>query len=103
MGRKPPTGTSPRLCPNDVPPVRPLQASLLERLLMELPAELIAEAYRLAAERLEMTPEKLALLIVHAVNPAEVLMEREEALLRGLYPKTLTSMKANGEVPRVLP
>lgn len=76
--------------------------AVLERLLQELPADLVAQAYELAAKRLEMTPEKLSLLIVHVVNPVEVLMEREEALLRGLSEKTMKAMKDRGEVPRVL-
>lgn len=51
------------------------------------------KAKRLAAERLGMTDEKVALLIVKAINPYEVLTQTEESVLRGVTAKTLRGLK----------
>lgn len=50
------------------------------------------KAKRLAAERLGMTDEKVALLIVKAINPYEVLTQEEESVLRGVTAKTLRGL-----------
>jgi hypothetical protein len=65
-----------------------------------IPAALRDEAMRLAVARLELTPEKLALLIVRAVNPDECIEQGEEATLRGLRRETLKGYKDGGEYPR---
>ncbi|MEY2561832.1 MAG: hypothetical protein QOH88_25 [Verrucomicrobiota bacterium] len=57
------------------------------------------KARQLAAARLRMTDEKVALLIVKAINPFEILTNQEEAILRGVTRNTITSMKAAREIP----
>jgi hypothetical protein len=59
------------------------------------------KALQLAAERLSMTDEKVALLIVKAINPHEHLTIEEQALLRGVSRKTLGKMIANKETGHV--
>jgi hypothetical protein len=59
------------------------------------------KAKRLAAKRLGMTDEKVALLIVKAVNPYMLLTQEEESLLRGVTPKTLRGLKQRNELPLV--
>lgn len=59
------------------------------------------KAKRLAAERLGMTDEKVALLIVKAINPYEVLTNQEEAILRGVTRNTISSMKTAKELPPI--
>lgn len=53
------------------------------------------KAKRIAAARLGMTDEKVALLIVKAINPYEVLTQTEESVLRGVTAKTLRGLKRN--------
>ena len=60
------------------------------------------EALAIARERLALTPEKLALLIVRAVAPDELIGETEESRLRGCSPVTLRAMKERGDVRRVV-
>lgn len=59
------------------------------------------KAKRLAAERLGMTDEKVALLIVKAINPYEILTNQEEAILRGVTRNTISSMKTARELPPI--
>lgn len=59
------------------------------------------KALKLAAERLEMTDEKVALLIAKAVNPHLILTQEEEALLRGVTPKTLSGYWRDKLWPRI--
>lgn len=59
------------------------------------------KAKRLAAERLGMTDEKVALLIVKAINPYEVLTNQEEAIIRGVTRNTISSMKNAKELPPI--
>jgi len=42
--------------------------------------------------------EQIALLILMQVNPYMVLTQQQEALLRGVNPKTLRGMKQRGEI-----
>jgi hypothetical protein len=58
------------------------------------------KAKRLAAARLGMTDEKVALLIVKAINPYAILSQEEEALLRGVTAKTLRGLHADKLVRR---
>lgn len=58
------------------------------------------KAKRIAADRLGMTDEKVALLIVKAINPYEILSQEEEAILRGVTPKTLRGLHADKLVRR---
>jgi hypothetical protein len=48
-----------------------------------------------------MTDEKVALLIVKAINPYELLSNQEEALIRGVTRNTISSMKRAKELPPV--
>lgn len=59
------------------------------------------KAKRIAAERLGMSDEKVALLIVKAINPYEILTNQEEAVLRGVTRNTIASMKTAKELPPV--
>lgn len=49
-------------------------------------------ALELAAERLAMTDEKVALLIVKAINPHEHLNIQETAIINGVTRKTMAKL-----------
>ena len=55
---------------------------------------------KLAMQRLGFTDEKIALLLVKAINPHEVLTEEEEATLRGITAKTLRGFKQDKMLPQ---
>lgn len=59
-------------------------------------------AFAIVRERLDLTPEKLALMILRAVAPHEIITEGDECKLRGVSDKTLRGMKDRGELPRVV-
>lgn len=61
---------------------------------------MMQEALEIMRERLALTPEKLALMILRIVNPDEMIGQVEEAELRGVKPETLRNAKANGDFPR---
>jgi hypothetical protein len=64
--------------------------------------EMMAQALEIARERLKLTPEKLALMILRAVAPDEIIGEGEEAIVRGVSAPTLRGMKEREEIPRVV-
>lgn len=55
-------------------------------------------ALRIAAKRLSMTDEKVALIIVKIINPHTIFTIEEEALMRGVNRKTLGKMLAAKEI-----
>lgn len=60
---------------------------------------------RINAEVLEilnrhLSNEQIALLILTDVNPFMLLSQQQEAVLRGVDPKTLRGMKERGEISR---
>ena len=45
-----------------------------------------------------LSDDQIGLLLVKMINPYAVLSQKEEALLRGVDPKTLRGMKSRGEL-----
>lgn len=65
--------------------------------------EMMAKAIEIARERLGLTPEKLALIILRTVAPEEMIEQGEEMILRGIgNPKTLKGYKDDGLLPRFI-
>lgn len=64
--------------------------------------EMMALAMAIARDRLKLTPEKLALMILRTVARDEILGEGEEAIVRGVSAPTLRNMKDRQEIPRVV-
>jgi len=54
-------------------------------------------------KRIVANPEKLALMIVRALNPQESLTNVEEATLRGMHRDTVGKLKAAGAIPQQPP
>ncbi len=54
------------------------------------------KALQLAAERLDMTEEKVSLLIVLAINPHERLTIQEQAVINGVTRKTMSKLIQEG-------
>lgn len=83
-------------------PAIPSDAAPLGLLLANLPAALVNQAMQLAIARMDLTPEKLATILVRALNPDEIIGETEEAKLRGVSPTTLRGYKSDGILPKVV-
>jgi hypothetical protein len=64
--------------------------------------KLMADALEIVRDRLELTPDKLALMVVRLINPDEILGEQEEAKVRGVSRNTLRDMKGRGELPVII-
>lgn len=64
--------------------------------------EMTQAALALVRERLDLTPEKLALLFLRILNPLEILNEGEEQIARGVSAPCLRGMKEREELPRVV-
>lgn len=62
--------------------------------------EEIAAGIAIARDRLRLTPEKIALILVRLFNPDEIIEQGEEATLRGLRKETLKAYKDEGLLPR---
>lgn len=84
------------------PPAENAHKAIVTPDLVNLQPFITEEARRLAAKRLGMTDQKVALLIVKAVNPYEVLTQEEEAILRGVSRDKLRGHKERKELPHVL-
>ncbi len=52
----------------------------------------------LALVHRHLSDEQIGLLLVKMINPYAVLSQQEEAILRGIDPKTLRGMKSRGEL-----
>lgn len=81
--------SKPKAAPSNVPS----DAVPLSLLLSRLPAALVDEAMGIAIEKMKLTPEKLALILVRALNPDENIEKGEEADLRGIDRKILKEYK----------
>ena len=60
---------------------------------------MMSSALEIAREKLDLTPEKLATLIMLRVNPWADVKQGEEAELRGVRHETLRSRKDARELP----
>lgn len=86
----------------DTDPSSPLAGMPLGLLIKHLPPALLDAAMPLVIKELKLTPAKLALLLVRAINPDHILGQVEEALLRGVKHETLKGHKDRGELPTLV-
>lgn len=82
-------------------PTRKADLSAISKLPIGLLAPMITPAVlKRVKERLRLTDEKLALMLVRLINPDEIIEQGEEAILRGKKDETLKGYKDEGLFPR---
>lgn len=64
--------------------------------------EMMQAAFAIVRERLDLTPEKLALLLLRILNPDEIVQQGEEATLRGVRHETLKGYKDGKLLPALV-
>jgi len=83
-------------------PEIPALTSELQLLQLVADPAVMAAALPIVRERLRLTPEKLALILIRLINPDEDIGQVEESKLRGVRPETLKGYKEEKLLPRLI-